>query len=54
MAIEAELLRVVLGEFEFIEPGVVQLPDWHPEPSPLSARLGGGAVNCYAAVGAKR
>jgi S-adenosyl methyltransferase len=50
---EAEFRRL-FGEFELIEPGVVQLPDWRPEPSPLSARLGGGAVNCYAAVGAKR
>lgn len=46
--------RLLFGEFELIAPGVVQLPDWRPEPSPLSDRLGGAAVNCYAAVGAKR
>lgn len=49
-------LRQLFGDFTLLEPGVVLLPDWRPEPSPLSSRLGarGAAVNCYAAVGIKR
>jgi lysophospholipase L1-like esterase len=45
----------LFGDFELVDPGVVQLPDWRPGPSPLSSRLGTrfGAVNCYAAVGIK-
>jgi len=39
-----------------LEPGIVLLPDWRPEPSPLSSRLGGSgaAMNCYAGVAVKR
>jgi S-adenosyl methyltransferase len=49
-------LRLLFGDFELLEPGIVLLPDWRPEPSPLSSSLGGrGApVNCYAGVGVKR
>jgi hypothetical protein len=48
-------LRLLFGGFEMLEPGIVLLPEWRPEPSPLSSRLGarGAAVNCYAAVGVK-
>ena len=50
-----EELAELFGDFTLIEPGVVQLPDWRPEPSPLSGSLDlkVGAVNCYAAVGIK-
>jgi lysophospholipase L1-like esterase len=45
----------LFGDFDVVDPGVVQLPEWRPDPSPLSSRLGTqvGAVNCYAAVGVK-
>jgi S-adenosyl methyltransferase len=48
-------LRLLFGGFEMLEPGIVLLPEWRPEPSPLSSRLGarGAAVNCYAGVGVK-
>lgn len=49
-----EELVDLFGDFRLIEPGVVQLPEWRPEPSPLSgAFIRGGALNCYAAVGVK-
>lgn len=50
-----ELSQLFAG-FTLLDPGIVLLPDWRPEPSPLSVRLGarGAAVNCYAAVGVKR
>jgi hypothetical protein len=48
-------LGELFGDFEFVEPGIVQLPDWRPDPSPISARYAGlvGSVNCYAAVAVK-
>jgi len=50
----AEELTELFGDFRLVEPGVVQLPDWRPEPSPLSgAFITAGAFNCYAAVGVK-
>jgi len=51
-----EELALLFGDFELVEPGIVLLPDWRPEPSPLSSRLGGSgaAVNCYAGVAVKR
>lgn len=45
----------LFGDFKLLDPGIVLLPDWRPEPSPLSSRLGAGGrpVNCYAGVGVK-
>jgi hypothetical protein len=49
-----EELVELFGDFQLVEPGVAQLSDWRPEPSPLSgAFLKGEALNCYAAVGIK-
>lgn len=49
-----EELVDLFGDFRLIEPGVVQLPEWRPEASPLSGTfIRGGALNCYAAVGVK-
>jgi hypothetical protein len=50
---EEELVEL-FGDFQFVEPGVVQLSDWRPEPSPLSGRfVEGNSLNCYAAVAVK-
>jgi hypothetical protein len=48
-------LRLLFGGFEMLEPGIVLLPDWRPDSSPLSSRLGarGAPVNCYAGVAVK-
>ncbi|MFD0689914.1 SAM-dependent methyltransferase [Actinomadura fibrosa] len=48
-------VTALFGDFTLVPPGVVDLPDWRPAPSPLSARLGGraGSLSCYAAVGVK-
>ncbi|GAA3627577.1 SAM-dependent methyltransferase [Kineosporia mesophila] len=48
-------LALLFGDFGLLEPGIVLLPDWRPEPSPLSSRLGarGAPVNCYAGVAVK-
>jgi predicted DNA-binding transcriptional regulator AlpA len=49
-----EELVDLFGDFQLVEPGVVELAHWRPEPSPLSgAFISGGALNCYAAVGVK-
>ncbi len=45
----------LFGDFEIVEPGVVQLAEWRPDPSPLSGTvIRGSALNCCAAVGVKR
>ncbi|MEU2059745.1 SAM-dependent methyltransferase [Streptomyces sp. NPDC013455] len=31
-------LTELFGDFELVEPGVVKLPDWRPDPSPFSSR----------------
>ena len=45
----------LLGDFELVEPGVVKLPDWRPDPSPFSARYADvlGPVHYLGAVAVK-
>lgn len=45
-------VAALFGDFELVEPGIVDLPDWRAENSSLVSRL--GPVNCYAAAGIKR
>ncbi|MER7751446.1 SAM-dependent methyltransferase [Kitasatospora sp. NPDC097643] len=51
-----EELTAFLGDFELVEPGVVQVPDWRPDPSPLSSRFAEqiGSVHYLGAVATKR
>jgi hypothetical protein len=48
-------LTALLGEFELVEPGVVKLPQWRPDPSPFSARYADvlGPVHYLGAVAVK-
>lgn len=41
----------LFGDFELVEPGIVDLPQWRPD-SAVAARM--GVVNCYAAAALKR
>lgn len=44
-------VAALFGDFELVEPGIVDLPQWRPEPGSLGSRL--GPVNCYAAAAIK-
>lgn len=52
---DADEVAALLGDFELVEPGVVTLPEWRPDPSPLSGRYAGalGPVHYLGAVGVK-
>lgn len=44
-------LRTLFGDFELVEPGIVDLPRWRAEPGSLAERV--GAVHCYGAAAVK-